>query len=297
MVIILVLYALLPAEWRTSRMVILLGSVLIAAGLMLTRAIRRTRGRSADSSASTDLRPTIIVAGQAEANRIKELINRSRDHIEVIGTVSVDGNEQPPAADHLGHIDQLDDIVRVHQVGEIIFSAQDVPFAAFTRAMSALGPSLRYMLAASTTLNIVGSMNKDAEGESYAIRVHFNLSHPQARRAKRLFDLAAAVLMLVTAVIWLPLSGFHLGAVADVFRVIRGRCTFVAYHPEDPLQSTLPPLRKGLLHPGQPTPGDPEQRRLRHIDYVYARDYHWTTDLSILIQQFGRLVKPNRRHA
>lgn len=54
--------------------------------------------------------------------------------------------------------------------------------------MTKLGPSLRYMLAASTTMNIVGSMSRDTEGESYAIRVHFNLSDPASGRAKRIFD-------------------------------------------------------------------------------------------------------------
>lgn len=293
LLVTLAVYALLPAEWRTSRMVILLGSALIAGWLLVSRML--TGGRQARRN--DGLRRTIIVAGKSEANRIKELINRSRDQLEVIGTVSMDDPGNPGASDDLGHFTQLQDIVRVHQVREIIFSAQDVPFAEFTKSMTMLGPDLRYMLAASTTLNIVGSMNKDSEGESYAIRVHFTLSHPQARRAKRILDCLAALLLLMSSPLWLALTGFHLRVIGELLRVVAGQLTLVAYHPADPLRATLPPLPNGLLHPGDKVPGDSDQRRLGQIDYVYARDYHWTTDLAIIFSQFDRLTKPALRHA
>jgi len=293
--LILSVYALLPADSRTSRMVILLGSGLVA--LWLIGSAWMTRKRSADSRGQTaGLRPTIIVAGEQEANRIKELINRSRDQIEVRGTVSIDPLTTGMGRDQLGHLDQLADIVRVHQVREIIFSAQDVPFAAFTRIMTELGPDLRYMLAASTTLNIVGSMSKDTEGESYALRVHFNLSHPQARRTKRLFDGLAACVLLILSPAWLALTGFHWRALTHLLGVLTGGKTMVSYHQSDPLRHSLPALPPGLLHPGGQVQQDPDGRRAEQIDYVYARDYHWTTDLSILVSQFRTLAKPTKRH-
>lgn len=294
--LILSVYALLPGDLRTSRMVILLGSSLVACWLLAGAWLARYRSKLSPHAGTSGPRKTIIVAGEQEANRIKELINRSRDQIEVIGTVSVDSRTSGPARDRLGHMEQLADIVRVHQVREIIFSAHDVPFAHFTRMMTELGPDLRYMLAASTTLNIVGSMSKDTEGESYALRVHFNLSHPQARRVKRLFDALAASLLFILSPIWLALTGFHLRVVPELLSIIAGKRTVVSYHQSDPLRNSLPPLRPGLLHPGGQIPSDPDGRRAEHIDYVYARDYHWTTDLSILVSQFRELANPTKRN-
>lgn len=287
-IMILVVYAFLPTTMRTSRMVIGLGSILYALLLILSRWKLTPWNLSARSQHDPAVRKAIIVAGPEESSRIRELINRSRDHIEIMGTVSPDDVPASKDTGVLGSIDQMDDIVRVHQVKEIIFSAQDVPFSEFTGSMTRLGPSLRYMLAASTTMNIVGSMNRDTEGESYAIRIHFNLSSPAVRRAKRLFDFISSVLILLLFPVLAFLTPHAGNAFQCLLRVLTGRWTWVAYHPMDPLVASLPKVKQGVLHPAYPADEADVHRRLRHIHYVYARDYHWTTDLSILIRQWKK---------
>lgn len=286
---ILVVYAFLPTSMRTSRMVIGLGSLLYLLLMLMSRWKLSPWRASATHRHDQADRRAIIVAGPEESARIRELINRSRDHIEIIGTVSPAMDVEPLAHGVLGSLSQLEDIVRVHQIREVIFSAQDVPFSEFTGSMTRLGPSLRYMLAASTTMNIVGSMNRDTEGESYAIRVHFNLSTAASRRAKRIVDLFSASLLTIV----FPLIGWFIPhpskAFSNLIRVMAGKRTMVSYHPMDPEAASLPYIKKGILHPAYPTDGGDAQRRLRHIHYVYARDYHWTTDLSILFRQFRQL--------
>ena len=286
--VILVIYAMLPVELRSSRMVILTGTITYLLFMMLTRAKCKPWNTSGLSSQQPSNRNAIIIAGTKEAERIKELINRSRDHIDILATIdpgdsSGEGNHDVP-----GYFSKLEDLVRIYQVKEIIFSALDVPFSSFTSSMARLGPSLRYMLAASTTMNIVGSMGKDVAGESYAIEIHFNLSRPSVKRLKRVFDFIISLLMLVAspiAVFFIPHPGQLL---RNILTTLTGRTTWVSYHPLDPLASALPAIKKGVLHPAYPT-NEPEAiRRLQHIHYVYARDYHWTTDLSIFFSQFKR---------
>lgn len=295
---ILVVYAILPVHLRTSRMVILTGSFLYLLWLILSRSyLQPWRGESNESGPATN-RKALIIAGKEEAGRIKELINRSRDQIEIIGRVdSLADPEESKSHDSLGSIAQLDDMIRIHQVKEVIFSAQDVPFSVFTGSMTRLGPSLRYMLAASTTMNIVGSMSKDTEGESYAIHVHFKLSQITARRAKRIFDVFCSLMLAIffPLLVWVIPSPFSL--LQNIFRVIRGRRTWVAYHPLDPVISSLPPLPLGVLHPAYPRDEADLTRRLQHIHYVYARDYHWTTDLAIFISQLKKTGQNNSGYA
>jgi len=290
--VILVIYAVLPADLRTSRMVILMGLIFYLFLMWLTRSkVYPWKTALKNENQRLD-RKAIIVAGPDETNRIKELINRSRDHIEIVGTVSPFEENGNKTADSLGQLSKLEDIVRVHKVSEIIFSAQDVPFSKFTNNMTHLGPGLRYMLAASTTMNIVGSMNRDTEGESYAIRIHFNLSHPASLRGKRIFDILVSLLFLCTSPLLLffihPKKYFF----SNIFRVLSGKKTWISYHPDDLLKSALPPLPHGILSPVYPDHDDKIQLRLEHIHYVYARDYHWTTDVSILFSQMAKIGQP-----
>jgi len=285
---ILVIYAFLPVHMRTSRMVIVMGSLFYLMFLVVTRWKFPPWNNSSKNTYQNEEHRAIIIAGNDESNRIKELINRSRDHIEIVGTVS------PTVADlshHpvLGSLSQLSDIVRVHRIKEIIFSAQDVPFSKFTAEMTSLGPTLRYMLAASATMNIVGSMNRDTEGESYAIRVNFKLSHKASIRAKRIFDLVSSIILLFASPVLFFLIESKQYLWTNIFNVMTGKRTWISYDPGDPMSASLPFLRPGVLGPIYPQDEMSSSKRVEYLHYVYARDYHWTTDLSLLIAQWKKL--------
>ena len=284
---ILVIYAMLPIHMRTSRMVIIMGSLFYAVFMILTRRKLPPWNASHKKVIASDERRAIIIGGSIESNRIKELINRSRDHIDIVGTVSPDGDLEQEQHHMLGTLSQLSDIVRVHRIREIIFSAQDVPFSEFTAQMTALGPSYRYMLAASSTMNIVGSMNRDTEGESYAIQVHFKLSRPASLRAKRIFDLiSAGILLLVSPVIYFFIKPNNF-LLQNILSVYTGRRTWISYDPADQMISSLPHIKKGILSPSYSRDQLTSSRRLEYVHYVYARDYHWTSDLSLLASQLN----------
>jgi len=288
-IMILVIYAFLPVHLRTSRMVIVLGSVAFAFFIWLSRSyLFPWRSTSGIHSRNMNRR-AIIVGGKEEADRIKELINRSSDHVEIIGLVSPEEQLDNGNETFLGNLNQLNDIVRVHDVQEIIFSAQDVPFSAFSGSMSTLGTGYRFMLAASTTMNIVGSMSRDTEGESYGLRINFKLSHPTSRRSKRLFDITSSLVLIIISPVVLLFVKNKGRAFANMFQVLSGRKTWVSYNPADPMIKSLPRLNPGVLFPAY-TDGHPNELiRLEHIHYVYARDYHWTTDFSILTTQLKRI--------
>lgn len=142
-------------------------------------------------------------------------------------------------------------------------------------------------------MNIVGSMGKDIAGESYAIRIHFKLTEPSARRSKRLFDLVSSFMLLVAFPVLVFFISNPIRFLQRIFLVIAGKKTWVSYHPLDPMVVSLPKLPPGVLHPAYPRDESDLTRRLQHIHYVYARDYHWTTDLSILVSQLKRTGKTN----
>jgi GT2 family glycosyltransferase len=288
-VMILMIYAFLPINLRTSRMVIVLGSIAFAFFIWLSRSYLFPWRAASGLHSRHFQRRAIIVGGDEEADRIKELINRSSDQIEIIGIVSVADKQNSSNGDLLGSLAQLKDIVRVHNIQEIIFSAQDVPFSVFSGSMSALGTGYRFMLAASTTMNIVGSMSRDTEGESYGLRINFKLSDPTSQRSKRLFDVISSILLIICFPVILIFIQNKGNALSHLFQVLVGRKTWVSYNPADPMINSLPQLYPGILYPAY-TDGHPNELiRLEHIHYVYARDYHWTTDFSILTSQLKRI--------
>ncbi len=289
MLAILVVYAILPTHLRTSRMVIVLGAWLFTMLMILTRWKISPWKSSDNEGAHHEVRKAIIVAGKQEANRIKELINRSHDLIDIVGIVTPDDIMSESDSEILGPFSQLQDIIRVHQVKEVIYSAQDIPFSKFTGSMSETGPGIRYMLAASTTMNIVGSMSSQTEGESYAIRVDFNLSHAASKRAKRIFDVILSILLLLLSPILILLVTPRNYFFHNLLLVLTGKKTWVSYHPDDQLLISLPKIKKGILSPVHPATEDNASRRLSHIHYVYARDYHWTSDLSIIANRWRKL--------
>ena len=288
-IMILGIYALLPVHLRTSRMVIVLGSFVFAFFIWLSRSFLFPWRASSGLHNRHVNRRAIIVGEKEEADRIKELINRSSDQVEIIGTVTVDDKPNSSNEVVLGNLAQLKEIVRVHDIQEIIFSAQDVPFSVFSGSMSALGAGYRFMLAASTTMNIVGSMSRDTEGESYGLRIHFKLSDPIARRSKRIFDLVSSVILIILSPIVLLFTRNSGKAFANMFRVLGSQKTWVSYNPADPMVNSLPPLKPGVLFPAYADGHPNELIRLEHIHYVYARDYHWTTDFSILTSQLKKI--------
>ena len=293
---ILVIYSVLPAHLRSSRMVILLGSFIFLVWLVISRHHIYPWKVFAQKNTADDRR-TIIVAGSAESTRIKELINRSQDHIDIVGIVSPEPDDLNNQINVLGHIGQLQDVIRVHRIKEIIFSVQDIPFSTFTSLMTTLGEGYRYMLAASATMNIVGSMNRDAEGESYAIRVHFKLSSPASKRTKRIFDVLAALFFMITSPVIFFLLKTRRYFFSNMLNVLSGKRTFVSYDPGDPSVHSLPPLPPGILYPGYVPAAVVGSRRLQHIHYVYARDYHWTIDLAIVSHHWTRLGQKIELHA
>jgi GT2 family glycosyltransferase len=292
---ILVIYAILPVDLRNSRMIILLGFTGFMLWLFFSRTFLPPWKKLSHQRNLAD-RKTIIVANKAESDRIKELINRSRDHVDIIGRVSP-GEIEPGDTDVvIGQMDQLEDIVRVHKVKEIIYSAHDIPFTIFTSSMTKLGPGLRYMLAASGTMNIVGSMNKDTEGESYAIRVDFNLSHPDVKRSKRIFDVASSLVMILLYPLFIFIIPGARQLLNNILSVIAGRRTWVSYHPQVSHLLSLPPVKPGIVYPGYTAGEEDPSRRLGHIHYVYARDYHWTTDFSVMTTRWKKLGSKPHYH-
>ncbi len=292
---ILVVYALLPLEWRYSRALIFLGSLW---ALLSTLGIRFLMHLAGIRDYEIDLnrqKKMVLVGREDEATRVSALLRETQARPQIVGFVHPTAADQDPgdaAQDmYLGHIEQIDEIISVHRVDEIVFCSKDLPSRSIIRIMSRLiGTSVDFKIAPPESMSVIGSNSINTAGDLYTI--HFNsIGKPANRRNKRLFDAAAALVLLLTFPLWFLFVRGHFKSVGNTFRVLIGNCTWVGYLPsEQPASPELPKLKKGILNPGIHLPEKsltPE--RINEINVVYSKDYRTYHDLLIIARNFRKI--------
>lgn len=289
---ILVVYALLPLDWRYSRALIFLGSLW---ALMSTLSLRLVLHLAGIRDYEIDLnrqKKMVIVGREEEARRVSALLGDTQVRPDIIGfvhpTASDKASGDPATSLYLGHIVQIDEILSVHKVDEVVFCSKDLPSRSIIRIMSRLiGTSVDFKIAPPESMSIIGSNSINTAGDLYTI--HFNsIGKASNRRNKRLFDASTSLLLLLSFPLWFLFVKGQFRSLANAFRVLIGACTWVAYlEAEHPEQPDLPPLKKGILNPGIHLPAETlTAERINEINVVYSKDYRVFHDLLIITRNF-----------
>ena len=292
---ILVVYALLPLEWRYSRALIFLGSLWALPGTLSIRLILHLAGVRDFEIDLNRQKKMVIVGGEDEARRVSALLGNTQARPDIIGFVHPAAGEQETGtkatAPYLGHIEQIDEIISVHRVDEIVFCSKNLPSRSIISIMSRLiGTSVDFKIAPPESMSVIGSNSINTAGDLYTI--HFNsIAKAANRRNKRLFDLSSSLLLLITSPLWFLFVEGRLRSVGNTFMVLIGGRTWVAYlQAEHPEQPDLPKLKKGILNPGIHLAAEtlgPEQ--INEINVVYSKDYRVFNDLLIITRNFRKI--------
>ena len=287
--VILVIYALLPLEWRFSRALIFMGSLWALLSTSLLRITLHLAGISDYRFELNRQKRTLIVGKKEEADRVSGLLAETQARPLMIGTVAPGPDEEESTS--LGHVGQMDEIIGIHKVDEVVFCAKDLPSRKIIEIMTRLiGSSVDFKIAPPESLSIIGSNSIHTAGDLYTI--HFNsIGLSSNQRSKRLFDLASSLVLLPTFPFWILFTRGKLRSLVHVCQVLAGSRTWVGYlrNPDTDL-SELPELKKGILHPGPGGQNKPmEQERISEINVVYAKDYRILNDLLIITRGFKEI--------
>jgi GT2 family glycosyltransferase len=287
--VILVIYALLPLEWRFSRALIFLGSVwaiLTTTGLRLLGHLVHLKDYEIDLNRQKRM---VIVGKEDEARRVSSLLKETQAKPDILGFVSPSMNEKEEI--FMGSIDQIDEVVSINRVDEIVFCSKDLPSQSIIRIMTRLiGTSVDFKIAPPESLSIIGSNSINTAGDLYTI--HFNsIGKSSNRRSKRLFDVVSSIAIIVTFPFWVLFVKGNFRSVGNAIRVLLGVRTWVGYVENvriDP--SNLPVLKRGILNPMSHLSAEtltPE--KANEVNLVYAKDYRVVNDLQILTRNFRRI--------
>jgi len=281
--IILVIYALLPENLRFSRALILLGTLWGLLILLFQRLIFQTAGCKEYRPPNDRKNRHVIIGLKEEITRVLHLFQKSRPSDEIIGFISPGGIDDPY---YLGDLTRLKDIIKIHQIDEIIFCAKDISSRDIINHMITISElPVLIKIAPPESICIIGS-NFVSAGEGL-YNLYFNsISKLRNRQLKRLFDIISSLVILIFSPLLFFLFKTFRKTYSDSLKVLIGCKTWVSYNPSSDI-SSLPRLKSGVYHPQVDHIGsDPEL--LGKLNFEYARDYKLTNDLVILSRNIFR---------
>jgi O-antigen biosynthesis protein len=295
--IILVVYSLLPEQYRFSRALIILGSLWALAeiiGIRLALHFLKVSGFRLDMGNRKKL---VIVGNPDEAERVSRFLAQTSQPLDVFGFVTPD-HEVVQTGNYLGSVVQLSDIIRINHIDEVIFCAKDLSTNEIIKHMLALSSlETEYKIAPEETESIIGSNSANTAGDLYVIPIN-SVGEPHNRRIKRVFDVALSLFLLVfspiTCWFFLPRPWLMLWS---CLKVLSGARSWVGFakpgiHPD----YHLPSMRDGILTPenGMHTLTYKPEKWL-DLNQHYARDYRLTKDMKIMAKGYRSIVQKSAR--
>jgi GT2 family glycosyltransferase len=281
---ILAIYALLPLEYRYSRILIVLGALWSSISLVGSRYFYHFL-KFKNFNINKSSRKRILIIGELqETNRVKQLLMQTQIQPEIIGFVAENGDNRP---DYIGRINQLKDLIIVYKAEELIFCAKDIPAQDIINHMLNLSNiEIEYKIAPPESFSIIGSNSINTAGDLYLINLN-TISKPECKRVKRLFDLSSALILLIFYPILFFFIQHRMKALSNIFLILFGQKSWVGYYEHVQIEKDdLPIIKKGVFSPidGIDSSTLPDELKLK-LNFLYAKDYKFSNDFNILLRR------------
>ncbi len=299
-VLLFAVYGFLSKELQFSRAILALGAAWSIGIVLAFRVFLDRVHLGGIQFLTSDEKRVLIVAEELEFMRISELLQRSEVKHTLLGRVSISKlNTDQNLSDvkksispnvhlnseiqHIGTIQQLDEIAEIFSSNLIIFSGKDVAASEIMRSMSDFSESeVQLKIAPDKGEFIIGSDSKNEPGELFTVDVKYAISEVYNRRRKRVFDLIIALFLILISPIsillllfWQPLRQLY----SSVFSVFWGYKTWVSYTGLDS-SNMLPKLKPGVIYSSN---GWTDTAFEGNVNYVYAREYEVSKDIHSLL--------------
>jgi GT2 family glycosyltransferase len=277
-VIIAMIYGLLPNSLRFSRGIILFGTLLITAVLILWRyALHFIQYKTIDFS-QRNYTKSILVGDVSRWKKVTQLLKSYNKNYQQVGYVS---NEKSEDNKWLGRISQLSEIVNIYGINEVIFSNESISTEDTMKLMTDIGPRVNYYTIPADSNFVIGSHSKNANGLYFGEQIELNLSKQDIRSQKRLFDVLVALISMVLAPILFLIPRTR-RLVLRSGPVLIGKLTWVGYSSNT--TDELPSLRKGVFKTDYQLI-EPNEQFAYNLDQLYAKNYSVGMDLLTVLSK------------
>jgi len=277
-ILLAAIYGFLDLEYRSSRVLILLGAAWAFSITIIIRLSLYFIKYKSLNIGQNHTRRLVFVGEEGETIRARQLLQNAEIQSNILGRIAPTKNQTNKET--LGHLGQLDEIVRIYKIEEIIFCSRDLSTHSIMQWMSKLGPHLLYKILPEDSLSIIGSHSKNSSGELYTIDIQFNISKPLHKRNKRFFDIVFSLFLLLTFPVQLLFVKKPFGVLSNIFEVFIARKTWIAYS-NSKINQALPKLKMGVLQPADALYQEfLNESTIQRLNMLYAKDYQWFSDLE-----------------
>ena len=281
-IIILSAYALLPKEIQFSRSIILLSSIGFIGVSFLNRIAFHLMGWGRIKTTIKEKKSFAIVGSKDEGIRIKNLLEQIAqiEELYFVNPSIIVGKDETSFNIQLN---QLNDLVRIKKIHEVVFCAKDISAQSTIEIMSTFSTlhKVDFKISQPNTLFLIGSNSIHSSGDLYMVDMN-TINNIKNIRAKRLFDLSSAILLISIYPLLFLFIKHPLIALKNILSVLIGLSTWVGYY-KNTTSVKLPKLKNNILSvtDGISPINDDIATKL---NVVYAKDYSIIADLRILIR-------------
>jgi len=280
-ILILVFYALLSETMRFSRAILLIGTLLTFVLVPFFRFVLHFTKIKLFTLNKYRKKRIAIVGELDECNRVKQLLNIAKLQFDIIGFVSVNGNNNEL---FIGKTNELSEIVQIHKIDEIVFCSKDISSANVIKNMIALSAiNINYKIAGPESIAIIGSNSIDTAGDLYEIHLN-SIAADINRRNKRLIDVILSIFLFAFFPIFVIIIKKPLQLIKNIALVMFGYRTWVGYSNSN--NNLLPKLKQGII---SPQISIIENNNSMQIDLMYAKDYKVSIDIICFFNKFKQL--------
>jgi len=277
---ILIVYSLLPEDYRFSRALILLGTAYTVVLYLITRIIYNAANLKQFKFKTEEKSKRIIIIGsEEEFDRVFGLLKETRINAGFVGFVSNNDNGVKHPY-YIGNFNQVNEIVDVHVINEIIFCAKNISSQNIIEKMLTLvTKGVDFKIAPPESLSIIGSNSIDTAGDLYVIDVN-NVGKPENKRKKRLYDLMASSVLLILSPVFIFFQKNKLNFIANCFKVWLGIYSWVGYGKAP--RKDLPEIKPSVLTPADAQNGGLSDDKINLLFLSYSKDYTIEKDVKIM---------------
>ena len=253
---LIAVYGLFPETMRFSRAILLLGATSFTLIVSLGRIIfwGWRLGRKSSNR--------LVVASFEESTSIYSLLESLEPHL----------TSQTSHSLHPSSLESITDFIRIHKIGEVIFSGRDVTASAIITSLASISGSVVCRIAWTDDGSVMGS---GGPGPDPVTELDGAIYGPSARRSKRLLDISLSLVLVLLAPL-LVLTG-RWRWVGRAFTVGLGFKTWVGIN--------IPGTNKGAFSkPFVVLAVDSDDIRVRErLSLSYARQYNPFEDLKLVL--------------
>lgn len=284
--LILIGYGLMGEEVRFSRAVILLGSVWAFFVIPALRVLFHLFKLEGYNLKSEKTKRFLVVGKTNEIQRVVSLLTDTFKTPGFIGSYTIGEGEDGT------DLSQLDEHIRIHKIGEVIFCAKDIPAQRIIDCMTQTKfQQVDFKIAPSESMFLIGSNSINTAGDLYAFGINA-ITKPTNQRVKRLLDLVLSLILLALSPLIIWFMKQPIGLLKNILLVLVGKRTWVGYVKDlDAHQNFhLPKIADSVLNPLDGLEaGQPDEEGLLRLNMLYAKDYRVANDLNIVFKGFRNL--------